>query len=278
MSRPSPVGTVMINAARAAGRTLARDFGEVENLQVSKKGPADFVSSADHRAEETIYESLKKARPGYGFLMEERGIVEGSDRTNRFIVDPLDGTLNFLHGQPHFAVSIALEREGKLLTGVVYDVAKNEIFWAETGRGCWLEQRKLRVSSRRKTTEAVIATGTPWHGRGEQAHETFWGELAALTPVTAGIRRYGSAALDLAYVAAGRFDGFWERGLKPWDIAAGIVLVQEAGGMVDELDGGDVLETGSVLASNGQLQDTLAKRLRKAQAFARAVPTDPQQD
>ncbi|MEL6284842.1 MAG: inositol monophosphatase family protein [Pseudomonadota bacterium] len=271
MSRPSPVGSVMITAARAAGRSLARDFAEVENLQVSRKGPADFVSSADHKAEEIIFESLSKARPGYGFLMEERGIVEGTDKTNRFIVDPLDGTLNFLHGQPHFAVSIALEREGKLLTGVVYDVAKNEIFWAETGRGCWVENRKLRVSGRGRTTDAVIATGTPWHGKGEEAHETFWGELAALTPVTAGIRRYGSAALDLAYVAAGRFDGFWERGLKPWDIAAGIVLVKEAGGAVDEMDGGNVLSTGSVLASNGHLQDDLLKRLRRAKAFARGL-------
>jgi len=261
----------MINAARAAGRSLARDFGEVENLQVSKKGPADFVSNADHRAEDIIYEALRKARPGYGFLMEERGIVEGSDRTNRFIVDPLDGTLNFLHGQPHYSVSIALEREGKLLTGVVYDVAKNEIFWAETGRGCWLEQRKLRVSARTRTTEAVIATGTPWHGKGEEAHATFWGELAALTPVTAGIRRYGSAALDLAYVAAGRFDGFWERGLKAWDIAAGIVLVREAGGAIDEIDGADVLTTGSILASNGHLQDELRTRLRRSKAFARGL-------
>ena len=274
MSRPSPVGTVMINAARAAGRSLSRDFGEVEHLQVSRKGPADFVSNADHKAEDIIYNSLMKARPGYGFLMEERGIVEGSDKTNRFIVDPLDGTLNFLHGQPHFAVSIALEREGKLLTGVVYDVAKNEIFWAETGRGCWLEQRKLRVSARRKTTEAVVATGTPWHGRAEEVHETFWGEMAAMTPVTAGIRRYGSAALDLAYVAAGRFDGFWERGLKAWDIAAGIVLVREAGGTVEEIDGGDMLATGSILASNGHLQDELKTRLRKAKAFARGLDID----
>lgn len=258
----------MINAARAAGRSLARDFGEVENLQVSRKGPADFVSTADHRAEQIIYDALTKARPGYGFLMEERGVVKGSDKTNRFIVDPLDGTLNFLHGQPHFAVSIALEREGKLLTGVIYDVAKNEVFWAETGRGCWLEQRKLRVSGRTRMNEAVVATGTPWHGQGEEVHAAFWGELAALTPVTAGIRRYGSAALDLAYVAAGRFDGFWERGLKPWDIAAGIVLVREAGGAVDEIDGGDVLQTGSILASNDHLQDELQKRLRKSKAFS----------
>lgn len=254
----------MIAAARAAGRSLARDFGEVENLQVSKKGPADFVSNADHRAEETIYAHLAKARPGYGFLMEERGIVEGTDKSNRFIVDPLDGTLNFLHGQPHYAISIALEREGELLTGVIYDVAKNEIFWAETGRGAWLEQRKLRVAARSKLHESVIATGTPWYGKPEDAHVTFAREIASMTPVCAGIRRYGSAALDLAYVAAGRFDGFWERDLKPWDIAAGIVLVREAGGHVSEIDGHHVLDTGSIVAGNEELLPIIQKQIRGA--------------
>lgn len=268
MSKPSPVGTVMINAARAAGRSLARDFGEVENLQVSKKGPADFVSNADHRAEQIIYDALAKARPGYGFLMEERGVVEGSDKSNRFIVDPLDGTLNFLHGQPHYAVSIGLEREGKLFAGVVYDVAKNEIFWAETGRGAWLDQRKLIVANRKRMEEAVFGTGTPWIGKGEAAHFKFAQEMAAMTPITAGIRRYGSAALDLAYVAAGRFDGFWEWGLKPWDIAAGVVLVREAGGYVDEIEGGDLLTTGNIMAANEPLLPLLQERLRKSKAFS----------
>ncbi len=267
MSKPSPVGSLMIKAAREAGRSLARDFGEVENLQVSRKGPADFVSNADHRAEEIIYNSLSKARPGYGFLMEESGEVKGTDKSNRFIVDPLDGTLNFLHGQPHYAVSIALEREGELFCGVVYDVAKNEIFWAEKRRGAWLEQRKLVVAGRRKLNESVIATGTPWHGKSEEAHSAFWGELAAMTPVTAGIRRYGSAALDLAYVAAGRFDGFWERDLKPWDIAAGVVIVREAGGFVEEIDGANMLTTGSIVAGNEPLLPLLRQRLRKAKAF-----------
>lgn len=274
MSKPSAVGTVMINAARAAGRALARDFGEVEHLQVSKKGPADFVSNADHKAEQIIHEALAKARPGYGFIMEESGVVEGTDKSNTFIIDPLDGTLNFLHGQPHFAVSIGLLREGELFAGVVYDVVKNEIFWAEKGRGCWLEQRKLVVAARRKLGEAVIATGTPWMGKGEHAHAQFWGELAAMTPVTAGIRRYGSAALDLAWIAAGRFDGFWERGLKPWDIAAGIVLVREAGGLVEEIDGGDLLRTGSILAANEALMPDLRTRLRKAKAFQRDSEED----
>jgi len=260
----------MIKAARAAGASLARDFNEVEHLQISKKGPADFVTKADHRAEEIIYEELKKARPGYGFLMEESGVVEGTDKTNRFIIDPLDGTLNFLHGQPHFAVSIALEREGKLMTGVVYDVAKNELFWGETGRGAWLDNRRLRGANRTQLGESVIATGTPWLGKAETAHSQFWGELAAMTPVCAGIRRYGSAALDLAYVAAGRFDGFWERGLQPWDIAGGMVICAEAGMMVSEIDGGDVLRSGNILAANDSLHGKLESRLRKAKAFAKA--------
>lgn len=264
MSRPSSIGSVMIKAARAAGGLLSRDFAEVEHLQVSRKGPADFVTNADLKAEEIIYEQLAKARPGYGFVMEERGIIEGSDKTNRFIVDPLDGTLNFMHGQPHFAVSIALEREGKLLTGVVYDVAKNEIFWAETGRGCWLENRKLRVASRTRMPDAVLATGTPWIGQSAETHARAWREIASVSPHIAGIRRYGAASLDLAYVAAGRFDGYWERGLKSWDIAAGIVLVREAGGVVTGLEGEDMLETGSVLAGNETLHPLIEERLAAA--------------
>ncbi|MEP1144589.1 MAG: inositol monophosphatase family protein [Henriciella sp.] len=267
MSKPSALGNVLIEAARKAGRSLARDFGEVEFLQVTKKGPSDFVSAADHRAEDTIYEYLTKARPGYGFVMEERGIVEGSDKTNRFIVDPLDGTLNFLHGQPHYSVSIALEREGKLFAGVVYDVAKNEIFWAETGRGAWLGQRKLRVAGRKKLEEVVIATGTPWPGKSEEYHTRFAAEISMMTRSVGGIRRYGSAALDLAWVAAGRFDGFWESDLKSWDLAAGMVLVREAGGVTSELNGkGDPLDTGCILASNADLHPLLEKRLRQASA------------
>jgi myo-inositol-1(or 4)-monophosphatase len=271
MSKPSALGNVLIEAARKAGRSLARDFGEVEFLQVSKKGPGDFVSNADHRAEEIIYEHLMKARPGYGFVMEERGIVEGSDKTNRFIVDPLDGTLNFLHGQPHYAVSIALEREGKLYSGVVYDVSRNEIFWGETGRGAWLDQRKLRVAGRKHMEQSLFATGAPWFGKAPEVHTRFAQEVAAMTPIVAGIRRNGSAALDLAWVAAGRFDGFWERGLQPWDIAAGMILVREAGGVTTEIDGGDPLVTGSIISANADLHPKLEKQIRKAPSFARAA-------
>ncbi|MBL8549360.1 MAG: inositol monophosphatase [Hyphomonadaceae bacterium] len=251
----------MIAAARKAGRALARDFGEVENLQVSKKGPADFVSAADLRAEQILFDELSKARPGYGFLMEERGEVPGTDKTNRFIVDPLDGTLNFLHGLPHFAISLALEREGRLVAGVVYDVAKDELFWAEHGHGAYLKDRRLRVAARSDLKTAIIATGIPFHGAGD--YPLFAAELERLAPNVAGVRRWGVASLDLAYVAAGRFDGYWERGLKPWDIAAGAVIVREAGGFARELDGGDFMQTGAVLASNESLFAPLQKALRR---------------
>lgn len=256
----------MVKAARAAGRGLARDFGEVENLQVSKKGPGDFVTNADHRAEDVIYNELSRARPGYGFVMEERGVVEGTDKTNRFIVDPLDGTLNFMHGIPHFAISIGHEREGELHAGVVYDVIRGDIYWAERGHGAWLENWRLKVATRIKLTDAVLATGTPYVGHAPERHQLFWSELAHLTQETSGIRRFGAAALDLAYVAAGRFDGFWERNLKPWDIAAGIVLVREAGGLVQELDGGEILKTGNILATNASLAPKISAKLATAKS------------
>ena len=250
MSRPSPTVTVMIDAARAAGRRLIRDFGEVENLQVSRKGPTDFVSAADKKAEEIIRKSLEKTRPGYGFLLEEGGEVAGSDKTHRFIIDPLDGTLNFLHGIPHFAVSIGLERDGKLRAGVVFDPMRNETFWAEEGQGAWLDNKRMRVASRRKLSEAVVTTGIPQLG--VNGGELFLDELARVRSEVAAVRRFGSAALDLAWVAAGRFDGFWERGLSLWDIAAGFVLMQEAGGMVTGLDKKDPAR-GSFVAANTSL-------------------------
>ncbi|MAK61488.1 MAG: inositol monophosphatase [Ponticaulis sp.] len=264
MSRQSPLITVMVKAARAAGRGLARDFGEVENLQVSKKGPGDFVTAADHRAEQVIYNELSRARPGYGFVMEERGIVEGTDKTNRFIVDPLDGTLNFMHGIPHFSVSIGHEREGQLHAGVVFDVIRGDIYWAEKGHGAWLENWRLKVATRIKLSQAILATGTPFIGHAEERHELFGVELSTLTRATTGIRRFGSAALDLAFVAAGKFDGFWERQLKPWDIAAGVVLVREAGGIVEDIDGGDLLNTGNIIAANPSLTPKLKAKILEA--------------
>ncbi|MDX2238639.1 MAG: inositol monophosphatase family protein [Hyphomonadaceae bacterium] len=260
MPQTSALLTVMIAAARKTGRALARDFGEVENLQVSRKGPADFVTAADLKAEKTLFEELSKGRPGYGFLMEERGAVVGSDKTHRWIVDPLDGTLNFMHGVPHFAISIALEREGALVAGVVYDVIKDELFWAEKGAGAYLNDRRLRVAARTELNDAVIATGLPF--RGKPGHDKALAELGRVMAATAGVRRFGSAALDLAYVAAGRVDGFWERGLSPWDFAAGAVLVREAGGFAREVDGGDFMQTGAVIAGNERMLRLLSDALK----------------
>ncbi|MBL8537681.1 MAG: inositol monophosphatase [Hyphomonadaceae bacterium] len=260
MPQASATMNVMIAAARKAARALTRDFGEVENLQVSRKGPSDFVTAADIKAEKTIFEELSKARPGYGFLMEERGAVEGTDKTHRWIVDPLDGTSNFLHGLPHFAISIGLEREGVLVAGVVFNVVRDELFWAEKGAGAYLNDRRLRVAGRNDLRDAVLATGIPFNGK--PGHEVFLREVERVMARTAGVRRWGSASLDLAYVAAGRFDGFWERGLSPWDVAAGAILVREAGGVVNEIDGGDFMKTGAIVASNPALITPIAQVLR----------------
>jgi len=260
MAQTSALMNVMIGAARKAARALSRDFGEVEQLQVSRKGPSDFVSSADLKAEKTLFEELSKGRPGYGFLMEERGEAPGTDKTNRWIVDPLDGTSNFLHGIPHFAISIALEREGVLVAGVVYNVVRDELFWAEKGAGAYLNDRRLRVAARSDLRDCLIATGAPFHGK--PGHEKFFEEAGRVLAVSAGIRRFGAAALDLAYVAAGRFDGYWERGLSPWDVAAGAIIVREAGGFVKDIDGDDFLKTGAVIAANERLLPLLTKTVR----------------
>lgn len=265
MLRSSPLINVMARAARKAARGLVRDFGEVEQLQVSRKGPADFVSVADTRAEHILHQELSKGRPDYGFLMEEAGAVSGKDPSRRWLVDPLDGTLNFLHGIPHFAISIALERDGDVVAGLVYDPLRDEMFYGERGNGAFVNDRRLRVSARTKLIESVIATGIPFVGR--QRHAAYFDMLEAVTSATAGVRRFGSAALDLAYVAAGRYDGFWETGLKSWDIAAGILLVREAGGYVSEVEGGHkMLESGSVLAANDHLHLPIGKLLRRAAA------------
>ncbi|HWF01862.1 MAG TPA: inositol monophosphatase family protein [Caulobacteraceae bacterium] len=254
---------VMVDAARKAGRALARDFGEVSELQVSKKGAADFVSAADLKSEQTLLEALTKARPGYGFLGEERGMVEGSDKTHTWIVDPLDGTTNFLHGMPHFAINIALQREGQVVAAVTFNPATAELFWAERGKGAFLNDRRIRVAARTRMDEAVFATGIPFMGHGRPA--TFLTELHRVAPRVAGVRRFGSAALDLAWVAAGRFDGFWERDLSPWDMAAGILMVLEAGGVVSDADGAaDPLATGSICAGNDRLQPLLLEQIRAA--------------
>jgi myo-inositol-1(or 4)-monophosphatase len=264
----SALMNVMIAAARKAGRSLVRDFGEVEQLQVSIKGPANFVSAADHKAEDIIWKELSKARPGYSFLMEERGQVEGADTTHRWIVDPLDGTTNFLHGIPLFCISIGLEREGQLVAGVIYNPASDELFTAEKGKGAFLnDRRRLRVAARKTLADAVVATGIPHRGR--PGHPGFMRELDAVMREVAGIRRTGSAALDLAWTAAGRFDGYWERDLKPWDLAAGLVILREAGGIATDINGGDkILETGDVLAGNGAITKSLTSLLAATPARA----------
>jgi len=257
---------VMVTAARKAGRSLARDFGEVEALQVSLKGPANFVSAADHRAEEILYTELSRARPGYGLLMEERGEIKGDDATHRWIVDPLDGTTNFLHGIPLFAVSIGLERDGDLVAGLVYNPATDETFTAEKGKGAYLnDRRRLRVAARAELAASVIGTGIPHTGR--PGHDLFLKELRAVMAASAGVRRTGSAALDLAWTAAGRFDAFWERGLRAWDIAAGIVILREAGAYICDGDGKErMLEQGSIIAGNETIQAKLLKLLKAAGA------------
>ncbi|RWE73682.1 MAG: inositol monophosphatase [Mesorhizobium sp.] len=253
---------VMVQAAMKAGRSLSRDFGEVQNLQVSMKGPGDYVSQADRKAEEIVYAELSKARPGYAFLMEERGAVEGEDAQHRWIVDPLDGTTNFLHGIPLFSVSIALERQGQVVAGVVYNPAMDELYTAERGGGAFMNDRRLRVAGRSKLTDAVIGCGVPHLGRGQ--HGNFLIELRNVMAEVSGVRRLGSAALDLAYVAAGRMDGFWETGLSSWDIAAGILLVREAGGFVSDMDGAqDMLDNGEVIAGNELIQRALLKTVKK---------------
>ena len=252
----SALMNVMVGAARKAGRSLARDFGEVEQLQVSLKGPGNFVSAADHKAEQIIYDELSKAREGYGFLMEERGAIEGADKTHRWIVDPLDGTTNFLHGIPIFNISIGLEREGQIVAGVVYNPAMDELYTAEKGKGAFVNDRRLRVSGRKNLIDCVFSTGTPTMNA--VVHDKFLGEVRTVMNKVASFRRLGSAALDLCWVASGRFDGFWERNLQAWDMAAGLLMVREAGGYVTDINGGtDMFGTNSIVAANTHMHKPL---------------------
>ena len=254
---------VMVQAAHKAARSLKRDFGEVENLQVSLKGPANFVSAADKRAEETLFRELSKARPNYGFLGEEGGKREGADKSHTWIVDPLDGTTNFLHGIPQFAISIALERDGAIVAGLVYNPVVDEMFLAEKGKGTFLNEQRIRVAARRELSQSIVACGLPHYGRGDIALGQR--ETALMQEQVAGLRRFGSAALDLAWVAAGRFDAYWERDLSPWDTAAGLILVREAGGFVTDLDGGDaIFAKGHVVAGNETLQRAVLKAIGTA--------------
>ena len=257
----SAVLDVMIKAAHRAGRSLKRDLGEVENLQVSLKGPANFVTMADRRAEEMLYTDLIKARPGYGFIGEEGGTRAGEDKSHTWIVDPLDGTTNFLHGIPQFAVSIGLQREGTIIAGLIYNPANDDLYIAERGKGAFLNDQRLRVAGRRKLDECVIACGLPHIGRGDL--DLSRAELTAIQARVAGLRRFGAASLDMAFVAAGRLDGYWERNLKPWDMAAGQIIVREAGGTVSGIEGDDdPLKTGHVICGNEFVHAELVKLLK----------------
>src|SRR5580693_5231488 len=257
----SALVNVMVKAARRAGRSLKRDLGEIEHLQVSLKGPANFVTMADKRAEEMLYEDLIKARPGYGFIGEEGGTREGQDKSHTWIVDPLDGTTNFLHGIPQFAISIGLQREGTMIAGLIYNPANEELYLAERGKGAFLNDQRLRVAGRRKLDECVVACGLPHIGRGD--HELSRLEMTAIQNRVAGLRRFGAASLDMAFIAAGRLDGYWERNLQAWDMAAGQIIVREAGGIVSGFEGNDdALTSGNVICGNEYVHAELLKILQ----------------
>jgi myo-inositol-1(or 4)-monophosphatase len=254
----------MTAAALKAGRGLKRDFGEVENLQVSVKGPGDFVSAADRKAEKILFEELTKARPGYGFVLEESGAVEGADKSHTWFIDPLDGTTNFLHGLPIFAISIGLAREGQIVAGLVYNPANDDMFIAEKGQGAYYNNRRLRVAARRDMADALIGCGIPHIGKAKE-HPRFKAEFASVMARAGNIRRLGAAALDLCFVASGSYDGFWERNLQAWDIAAGIIIIKEAGGFVTDADGGqDMLAKGSICAGNDVMHRNLLDLIKAA--------------
>ena len=258
----SAIMHVMVQATVKAGRSLVRDFGEVQNLQVSLKGPGDYVSQADKKAESILYNELSRARPDYGFLMEESGEIIGNDAQHRFIIDPLDGTTNFLHGIPLFAISIALERQGQIVAGVIFNPVLDELYTAERGGGAFLNDRRLRVAARRKLEDAVVGTGIPHLGRGH--HGNYLVELRNVMGEVAGIRRMGAAALDLAAVAAGRLDAFWEDGLQPWDMAAGMLMVREAGGYISDKDGGqNMFDTKNIVVGNELIHGALLKVIKR---------------
>jgi len=262
MGKRSPLMNVMVSSVMEVTRRLRRDFNEVEQLQVSRKGPADFVTAADKRVERELVAELHRVRPEFGFLLEEHGEVKG-DGESRFIIDPIDGTTNFLHSIPHFAVSVAAEVRGELVAAVIYSPLNEELYWAEKGIGAYLNDTRLRVAGREKLDDALMATGIPFKGHGDL--DKLLAEVREVAPNVAGIRRYGAASLDLAYVAAGRFDGFWESDLNAWDMAAGILLVREAGGYVTDMVGGqDMLKRGDIVVANDRLHAPFHRMLRRA--------------
>jgi myo-inositol-1(or 4)-monophosphatase len=259
----SPIMTVMQRAAEKASRSLLRDFGEVENLQVSKKGPGDFVTAADKRAEQIIHEELSKARPDFSFMMEEGGEIKGSDPDHKWIIDPLDGTHNFMHGVPHWSISIALEQRGQIVAGLVYDCTKDEMFMAEKGNGAFVRRKRLRVSGRNVLELCMVNYGQPL--KDPVKNDLFFRELRAVSGSGVMVRRFASAALDLCYVAAGRIDGYWERYIKPWDVAAGILILKEAGGISTSIDHEESpVYSQQIIAANTAIHGDLRKILKSA--------------
>ena len=258
---PSALLNVMINAAKKASIKIRRDFNELENLQVSVKGPGDFVTSADIRTQKIIIDELTKAKPDWSFFAEEKQNSNANNSKNRFIIDPIDGTTNFLHGNPNFAISIAAEVENKIEAGIIYSPVYDELFFAERGKGAFFNDRRLRVAQRKKLSESIVVTGIPHLGRGNK--DQFIKEMEEIIPEVSGIRRSGSAALDLAWVAAGRYDAYWETGLSLWDIAAGIIIIREAGGVVTGIDGSEKdLYNGNVIAGNDKIHENLLKKIK----------------
>lgn len=256
----SPLLNIMQKAAKKASRGLRRDFNELENLQVKTKGPANFVTASDIRTQKIIYEELSYAKPDWSFIMEESKPIENQNTKARFIIDPIDGTTNFMHGNPNFAISIAAEIDNRLEAAIIYSPITDEMFTAERGKGSFLNDKRIRVAARKKLSESILITGIPHLGRGNK--ELFIKEMDKIIPEVAGIRRSGSAALDLAWVAAGRYDVFWERGLSIWDIAAGVLLVREAGGFAKGIDGSDQdLWNGNIISGNDDIILALSKKL-----------------
>lgn len=265
MNARSALVNVMIKAAEKAAKGLRKDYGEVEHLQVSRKGPADFVSTADMQSQKILREELGKARPSFGFVAEEADKAQDNgNKAERWIIDPLDGTTNFLHGLPHWAVSIAAEREGEIIAGVVFDPIKDEMFWAEKGVGAYLNNKRMRVSARRDLVDCLIGCGLPFAGvMADDPHIV--ARLNAIMPKVSGVRRWGAASLDLAYVACGRYDGYWETSLGYYDVAAGALMVKEAGGFVVPIDTAKhPLKDGDLIASNSAIHEEFVKLIRGA--------------
>ncbi len=258
----SPQINLIIKACMKASRSLIRDFGEVENLQVSTKGPGDFVTSADKRTEKILIEELKKAHPGYGIITEESGMINKSNTDNRWVIDPIDGTMNFLNGIPHFAISIGYEEKGEITCGVIFNPITNEMFVAEKGNGAYLNNSRIRVSNKKKIKDALLVTGGPKEA--SKIKDKIFSEYINISNNVSNVRKFGSAALDIAYVACGRFDGYWQRELNYWDIAAGIIILKEAGGFINffDEDNNNPLKK-NIIASNSNIHNELLDLISK---------------